>query len=127
MTVPALPPPVDYLHLKSIELQGSKSVTYAVKALLLSYVTIPESDGLLRCLKSAPAVEFLGLDGVRSGLSPSILANLPPSVKHIYSNASASQEALAALPDTISSLTYVEPAHLLTRRSAPDTFSYPCL
>lgn len=125
-TVPALPPRVEYLHLKSIDLQGPSSANHALKTLLLAYVAFSEPDGLLRCLKSAPAVEFLGYHCVRNGLSPTILANLPPSVTHIYSNASASREALAALPGTVSSLTYVEPAHFLTRRSQLSTLSYAC-
>lgn len=125
-TVPTLPPRVEHLHLKSIELQDFSSANHALMTFLLTCVTMPEPDGLLRCLKSAPAVALLGFDCVRSGLSPSTLANLPPSVKHIYSNASATQEALATIPATVSSLTYIEPAHFLTRRSQLSTLSYAC-
>ncbi|BGP03446.1 hypothetical protein NBRC10513v2_007179 [Rhodotorula toruloides] len=80
-----------------------------------------------RCLRSTAAIEILGLNCVRGSPSPNTMGMLPAAVKHVYSNASASQEALAALPVTVSSLTYVEPAHLLTSRSQLSDLSYACL
>ncbi|EGU10920.1 Protein DA1-related 4 [Rhodotorula toruloides ATCC 204091] len=126
-TIPPLPPCVEYLHLKNLHLEGFSSTCRHLKALLLSFVTLPASADFARCLRSTAAIEILGLNCVRGSPSPNTMGMLPAAVKHVYSNASASQEALAALPVTVSSLTYVEPAHLLTSRSQLSDLSYACL
>ncbi|KAJ8291831.1 hypothetical protein OF846_005072 [Rhodotorula toruloides] len=125
--IPPLPPSLEYLHLKHLETAGFSSMCTNLRVLLLTTVTFSEPDHLIHCLRNTPAIEILGLSYCdRGSLTPSALAKIPATVKHVYSSASTSREALAALPDTVSSLTYVEPAHLLTRLSQLSDLSYAC-
>ncbi|BGP27627.1 hypothetical protein Rt10032_c13g4979 [Rhodotorula toruloides] len=124
--IPPLPPSLEYLHLRHLETDGFSSMCPNLKTLLLTAVTFPEPDYLIRCLRDTPALEILGLSCVRDSLTPTTSAKIPATVKHVYSSDSTSRGALAALPDTVSSLTYVEPAHLLTRHSQLSGLSYSC-